>query len=156
MAAAVARGVSGGRFHVVQPDPVRLDDLLAGFAAEFGLKPVGRRDFVARLVERAELGGGGASLRLATVLGTDLEGGAAGTVDGEDSGDLFAGRLSAFADPGFRERCRELGAEWDIVWSPIGAEVFRTYARVFREMTDGATEAMRADADLAAGPGHGI
>lgn len=148
VAAAVAEGSRGGRFHVVQPDPVRLDDLLAGFAAEFDLKPVGRRDFVARLAERAELGGGGASLRLATVLATEEDGGGTGpghgadggdsadSGDGGDDGDLFAGRLSASDDPGFREQCHELGAELDVVWSPVGTEVFRTYARVFREMAD--------------------
>ncbi|WP_165546647.1 non-ribosomal peptide synthetase [Kribbella soli] len=42
-----------GWFHLAQAEPIRLDDLLSEFAAEFDLEPVSYRDFWLRLREQA-------------------------------------------------------------------------------------------------------
>ncbi|GAB2605776.1 non-ribosomal peptide synthetase [Kribbella endophytica] len=47
------RSGARGWFHLAQPEPVRLDDLLAEFALEFGLEPVPYREFWLRLQEQA-------------------------------------------------------------------------------------------------------
>jgi thioester reductase-like protein len=120
IAAAALEGDPGDCFHVAQPEPARLDELIAQFGRAFALAPVDYPEFRARVAHRARRAPGyGVFARLLAVL-----------PDSSAVGDLRA----LFPPPpvaGSTERCRRLSDRLGVRWVPAGAEVFQRYAQSF-------------------------
>ncbi|MFJ4567223.1 amino acid adenylation domain-containing protein [Streptomyces caelestis] len=114
IAAAVRGGCLGTTFHVVQREPIRLDDLLGRFAVEFGLRQVTYPEFH-RMVGARDT----ALMRKLVTILPDPGPGKAHGLHG-----LFRSVLS----PDFSRNCHKLLQSIEVDWSPVGPEVFARYA----------------------------
>jgi thioester reductase-like protein len=124
VAAAVRRGETGHCFHVVQPEPLRLDDLIGHFGARFALEPVDYAAFAALVADRAAAGPpqAGVFARLAAVLPPPAAGPPA----------ALSASFRPIPEAGFSDRCRKLSQLMDVHWIPVDRRVFETYALSFR------------------------
>jgi amino acid adenylation domain-containing protein/thioester reductase-like protein len=126
MAAGVV-GEATGWYHVLQPQPVALDDIAAYFAAEFGLRPCSYREFWTAARDAADDSASADLLRMLSALPAP-----AGDVSEDDPCSPLAG-MSADGTARFSSRrahalLTSLGRHWH---SP-DAETISRYARAFQ------------------------
>lgn len=131
VAAVIAAGVTSeahGWYHLLQPDPVRFDDLTGAFADEFGLRSMSYRDFWSATRDMADRSPSVDVLRLLSALPPADSGVANDRID-VALGELLADGTARFST----QRTERLLAASELGWHHADPALFRRYARAARE-----------------------